>query len=47
MPVDQVFCLRHGEWQAIYQGKVLPATWSSRGAALAGLAVAQRTGRTS
>lgn len=36
---DQVFSIREGEWQACLGGEVLPITWNSKGAALAGLKV--------
>lgn len=42
---DQVFTIRHnGEqvWQVCLAGKVLPATWNSKGAAQAGLEVERR-----
>ena len=32
-----VFTIREGEWQVLIDKKVLPTTWNSRGAALAGL----------
>ena len=34
-----VFTMREGEWQVRVGNEVLPTTWNSRGAALAGLAV--------
>lgn len=42
---DQVFTIRHNGgqvWQCYLSGKVLPTTWNSRGAALAGLEVESR-----
>jgi len=37
-----VFSIRAGEWQVLLNSVVLPHTWNSRGAALAGLAVERR-----
>lgn len=39
---DQVFSVKSGEWKVRLGGRVLPAEWNSRGAALAGLAVEKR-----
>lgn len=35
---NEVFTIRKDEWQAKVNGVVLPTTWNSRGAALAGVA---------
>lgn len=39
---DQVFAIRPDEFQITVNGKVLPAVFNSKGAALAGLQVEQR-----
>lgn len=38
----QVFCIVEDEWRVQLNGKVLPHTWNSKGAALAGLEVELR-----
>jgi hypothetical protein len=40
--MNQVFTIREGEWQIQVGGEVLPTTWNSKGAALAGLKVEMR-----
>lgn len=35
--LDNVFTIKQDVWQVFYKGKVLPTTWTSRGAALAHL----------
>ena len=37
-----VFSIKEGEWQVRIGDKVLPTTWNSKGAALAGLQVELR-----
>lgn len=39
---DQVFCVKEGEWNIMIDGVVLPTTFNSKGAALAGIAVEKR-----
>jgi hypothetical protein len=39
---DQVFTVKQGEWQVVVDGKVLPATFNSYGAAKAGMETEQR-----
>lgn len=41
-PKDDVFSLAPDEWQIRLDGRVLPHTWNSKGAALAGLVVERR-----
>ena len=40
-----VFLIRDGEWQAMYQGRIAGATFNSKGAALAWVAVCHAKGR--
>jgi len=40
--MNQVFTIRPNEWQIQVGGEVLPTTWNSKGAALAGLKVEMR-----
>lgn len=43
--MNQVFSIKDGEYQVMLEGKVLPATWNSKGAAIAGMKVeAKRRG---
>ena len=39
---NQVFSVRAGEWKVALNGRILPAEWEQRGAALAGLEVERR-----
>ena len=39
---NTAFTLREGEWKVRLFGRVLPAAWNSRGAALAGMEVERR-----
>jgi hypothetical protein len=40
--MNEVFTIREGEWQVRLGSEVLPTTWNSKGAALAGLKVEMR-----
>lgn len=40
--MNQVFTIRENEWQVSIEGKVIPAIFNSKGAALAGLQVELR-----
>lgn len=35
--MNQVFSVKEGEYQVMLGGKVLPTTWNSKGAAIAGM----------